>query len=220
MAIIFDLDGTLVDSTALHLTALEAAVKDVIGGRAAYKRFMRAIVRYPLNVAFGMMRKKYGPSIASYKNLMEIKRRKAEFFNNKNLKSLRTFPGVYKLPKLLNSLGIKFCIVTSISTEELKKFDAVLHIYKISKTIVNPTALRYEKPNPYTLNKAIRLMKADRKKTFYVGDSPYDALASKRAHIGFIGIHNAKELGKTGEYYSDIPPLVHEITRHPERFRD
>ncbi len=219
MAIIFDLDGTLIDSTLLHMTALKNAIKSVVGSRAVSQKFISRVVRYPLKVTFSMMRSEYGSSLISLKNEMEIKEKKAEFFNDKNLKKIKFFKGATALPKLLTDIGIKFCIVTSMSPEELNKFDKVLHLEKISNIIITPPNIHYEKPNPYTLKRAIKLLKANRKKTFYVGDSPYDGIASKRAGIGFIGVHNREELGR-GEFYNSIPKLIDEIKRNPSRFKD
>lgn len=220
MAIMFDLDGTLINSTSLHLKAMRNAVKTTLGENVISEKFIENTVRYPLRKVFEMIRTKYGKDFLPKTKENEIKRKKAAFFNQENLKKLAMFRGVNRIPKLLDGLGINFCVVTSMSDEELSKFANFMDLDKISKLIINPPGMRYEKPNPYTLNKAIRIMKANKKKTVYIGDSPYDAIASKRAGIKFIGVHNARELKKLGEFYKDIPDLLEEIKKNPSRFRD
>jgi HAD superfamily hydrolase (TIGR01549 family) len=220
MALIFDLDGTLVDSVPLHLKAMRAAMKNAFGENAIPDLFIRDTIRYPLSMVFKLAKKKYKHVDFSVEAQRKIMRDKANFFNMKNLCALKLFPGVNRMPKLLKRLDIRFCIVTSMSSNELMKFDQALKLDRISELIINPPSIRYEKPNPYTLEEAVKAMRADKKKTFYVGDSPYDAVASRRAGIGFIGIHNRKELSSKGEFYVGFPALLKEILKDPSRFRD
>ena len=93
-----------------------------------------------------------------------------------------------------------------MNDEELAKVEPYLNLYSITK-VVNSPALKYEKPDPYVINKAIELIKAKRKKTVYVGDAETDYEASVNAAVKFIGVNNPllKNLGY--KYFKDIKSL-------------
>ncbi len=220
MALIFDLDGTLIDSVPLHLRAMKSAIKSSLGKGVYSDQFIKDTIRYPLSIVFKLMEKKYKRVHLSVELKEEIMKKKAAFFNSTNIGSIKFFPKVATIPTILNKLGIKFCIVTSMSDSELVKFDEVLKFKKISKLVINPPGVDYEKPNPYTLEEAVRVLDVDKKITFYVGDSPYDAIASRRAGINFIGVYNRKELANGGEFYPNFPYLLKEIIKNPSRFSD
>ncbi len=220
MALIFDLDGTLIDSLRIHKAATNYAIKSVLDGHNIPKSFMDKAIRYPSPILLRLAAQKFHLNLNSeiYK---EIMKKKLDIVTDENIAAqVKIYPGVVELFKLLRDNGIRFCIATSMNTTELKKFTRVLKLKKISKIIINPDSHAHEKPNPYIVNKSVSILGVKKKKVFYVGDSPYDAVTSKRAHVNFIGVFNKKELGAEDEFYKDIKELALKVKKNIERFKD
>ena len=120
---------------------------------------------------------------------------------------IKFYPGALQLIKFLKIKKIAFCIATSMNDEELAKIEPYFNLNSLAK-VVNSPALKHEKPDPYVINKAIKLIKAERKKTFYVGDAETDYEASVNAEVKFIGVNNPllKNLGYM--YFKDIKSLL------------
>ncbi len=220
MALIFDLDGTLIDSLKIHETATKYAIKSVLGGYDIPESFMGQAIRYPTETLLKLAAKKFHIKITSG-TYGKIKKTKLDIITDKNIAArVKIYPGVLGLIGFLKENGIKFCIATSMNTNELRKFTRVLGLNKISKVIINPDSRSHDKPDPYIVNRSVSVLGAKKKKSFYVGDSPYDAIASKRAHVRFIGVFNRKELSGSDEFYNDISGLASAVKKDLERFRD
>ena len=218
MALIFDLDGTLLDSLQLHKKGLEYGFNIVLGKGTIPYGFLSRRIRYPAETLFELVSKKIGRNLTA----TEIKRIMAEkqrLLTYANIKKVRFYKGVCALIKLLMRNKIKFCIATAMNTKELRKFKRILKLNDLSKIIVNPDSPKHAKPDPYILNKAIRLLKVNKTKSVYIGDSPYDAVTAKRAEIGFIGVFNREELNKY-EFYSSIEALLRMVQKNLFRFED
>jgi Predicted phosphatases len=136
------------------------------------------------------------------------------------IKKIKFFNGVFQTVGLLKELGISYCIATSMNSRELSKFIPNLKLNSVSEIIINSPRLDLEKPNPFILNKSIKTCKMSKSHTYYVGDSPYDLVASRRAGVHFIGVFNKKELGKHPGFCKDILSLKDRLERNPDALRD
>ncbi|MCW1294681.1 MAG: HAD family hydrolase [Candidatus Parvarchaeota archaeon] len=205
MAIIFDLDGTLINSFNVHSELIKKAIDRVIGKRSISLTFIQNNIRFPSKKMLGIASEKYGLNLTT-KQMKDIIKLKDELFTEKYIKRIRFYPGALQLINFLKNKKINFCIATSMNDEELAKVEPYLNLYSITK-VVNSPALKYEKPDPYVINKAIELIKAKRKKTVYVGDAETDYEASVNAGVKFIGVNNPllKNLGY--KYFKDIKSL-------------
>ena len=218
MALIFDLDGTLLDSLWLHQKGLKYGFNRVLGKGTIPSSFISKRIRYPAETLFELASQKLGQKLTAVqiKHIMAEKRR---VLTDANIKKVKVYKGVYALIRFLERNKIKFCIATSMNTKELKKFKRILKLNELSKMIVNPDSPRHAKPDPYILNTAVRLLKVKKKRSTYVGDSPYDAITAKRAGTGFIGVSNRAGL-KAYEFYSSIDALLRTVQNNPGRFKD
>ena len=206
MAIIFDLDGTLINSFNIHSELIKEAIDRVTGKRSIPMEFIKNNIRFPSKKMLGIASQKYGLNLTN-KQMKDIIKLKDELFTEKYIKRIKFYPGALQLIKFLKNKKIDFCIATSMNDEELAKVEPYLNLHSLSR-VVNSPALRYEKPNPYVINKAIKLVKAERKRTVYVGDAETDYEASVNASVKFIGVNNPllKNLGY--KYFKDIKSLL------------
>jgi HAD superfamily hydrolase (TIGR01549 family) len=219
MAIIFDLDGTLLDSLPLHEWTLIKGAEKILGKHPGISSIIRENIRHPSSIIFKLLAKRLNTTIST-KTARRIIEAKRKFLTPNKIRRVRTFDHARELLEFLKKEKIKYCIATSMTSPELKRFEKELKLKKISYTIVNPDAQIHEKPNPYIINLALRRLKAKRKGSIYVGDGPFDYVAAKRAGIGFIGVYNRKELKRLGPFFDNFARLDKYIRRNLDHFRE
>lgn len=206
MAIIFDLDGTLIDSLKTHSELIKKATDKITGKDTLSMNFIENNIRFPSKKMLGLASKKYKLKLTG-KEMGEIIKLKDEMFTERYIKRIKFYPGALKLLKFIKNKKISFCIATSMNDEELSKIDPYIKIKSLAK-VVNSPALKYEKPNPYIINKAIKILKTSKKNAFYVGDAETDYKASLNAGVKFIGVNNPKLKSLGYMYFKDIESLL------------
>ncbi len=219
MGIIFDLDGTVLDSLRLHEHAVKLGFDTVLGKDKVSIDFIRKNIRYPFSVLVknlntsGVVVKtsesKKALAVADDYMTLHMVARKVKFFN-----------GARETMSFAKNIGIKVCIATSMNTTEIKRFIPALKLRSLSTIIVNSKNPKKEKPNPIILNEAIRLARMKRKTTYYIGDSPFDLLAANNAGIQFLGIFNRKELSKKAPFFANFKELKKYIKDNRQLFVD
>lgn len=206
MAIIFDLDGTLINSLKIHSELIKKATDKLIGKNSVDIRFIKKNIRFPSKKMLSIMSEKYDLNLTD-KQMEQIIKLKDKLFTEEYIKRIKFYPGATQLIKFLKNKKIDFCIATSMNNQELAKIGPTLNLHSIAK-VVNSPALKYQKPNPYIINKALKLIKAERKRTVYIGDAETDYEASVNAGVKFIGVNNPllKKLGY--KYFKDLKSIL------------
>lgn len=219
MGIIFDLDGTLIDSLSFHAETMKIAMDRVLGKDVVSYAFIRSNIRYPSSILFSNLNLISKRPISD-RDINKIMQNKERVMSKRKIKGIKIFKGVTEVIEILKRNQIKYCVATSMNSRELRKIVPALGLSKISHIIVNSPSLNYEKPNPYIINQSVKIYHMKKSRTFYIGDSPYDRIASRRAGVKFIGIFNKKELGSNSLFCKDIPDLTNRIERNMDKFRD
>lgn len=179
-AIIFDLDGTLINSLPYHFLAFKDLLLE--HGIRISDNHLKVLMGLPTEDILKELKKKYG-FIHDILDLRE--ERRFHYFKFLGLRDI-AFPGVKKLLSDLR-LNYKLAIATGSSpivfSHSTKKdfqslFDTVITISDVVKG----------KPHPEQLLLAAKKMKVKPSDCLMIGDSTYDALAAKRAKMDFVGI--------------------------------
>ncbi len=214
MAIIFDLDGTLIDSFGVHYKLIKEAMDEILGKDLVPLEVIKENIRFPSKEMLNLLNKKFSLGLTN-SQMFEIIRLKDEKFTDKYIKKIKFYPDAKNMLRFLKAKKIKFCIATSMNTEELNKVKPYLKLKYIK--IVNSEALKHEKPDPYIINKAIKILNVNKKNTFYVGDAETDYTASLNAKVKFIGVNNPDLKTRGAFYFKDIKSLFSFIK---EGYRD
>ena len=175
-AVLFDLDGTLIDS-APDLGAAADKMRTDRGlaplPLADYRPMAGAGARGMLGVAFGLK-----PEHADYDALKE------EFFANyEACMTERTyaFDGVPELIAQINGAGLKWGVVTNKAERFTLPLTRRMPLFVTARTIVSGDTTPHAKPHPAPLLEAARQLGVAPKRCLYVGDDERDIVAGRAA---------------------------------------
>lgn len=205
-AILFDLDGTLVDTLRLFPQLVAQEFLE-IPNRIQIQKYLKRLG------TFYNVRKNDTWIKHSWFNLELLRAIRADFdISWKRLfhglgrvmwqfykwdQEIHVFPGVTKTLEKLRLRGLKLGIVTNGSQYLLKKrFNPYLRFFDV---LVDSKSIGYRKPSPLPLFYAIKKLAVSVNEVIFVGDTLTDLLAAKQAGIKVI-------LVKTGVF--GLPPMV------------
>lgn len=180
-AVLFDLDGTLIDSAP----DLGAAVDKMRVERglpslplARYRPMVGAGARGMLGEAFGI-----SPDHPDFSAMRE------EFFQNYQARLLEQtlpFDGVAQLIDGLASLGLPWGVVTNKSTRFSEPLTRGMSLFSTARTVVSGDTTPYAKPHPAPLLEAAERLGIAPNDCIYVGDDERDILAGHAAGMGTV----------------------------------
>jgi N-acetyl-D-muramate 6-phosphate phosphatase len=175
-AVLFDLDGTLIDS-APDLGAAADKMRTDRGmpslPQALYRPMAGAGARGMLGVAFGIT-----PESAGFDALRE------EFYVNyetRMLDSTFIFGGVPELVEALCARGLGWGVVTNKSARFTDPLTRAIPLFASAGAIVSGDTTPFAKPHPEPLFEAARRLGVDPARCVYVGDDHRDMIAGRAA---------------------------------------
>jgi HAD superfamily hydrolase (TIGR01549 family) len=208
-ALLFDLDGTLVDSVYQHVVAWREALADV-GINLPVWRIHRRI-----GMSGGLFVNALSRELATEldpETLAMLPGLHADAYV-RQLDSVQPLPGAIELLRTLTDHGIRWAIATS-GAERYARLSLELLQLPPDTPLVTRDQVRYAKPDPDLFLSAAELIGADIADSLVVGDSVWDLLAARRAHalgIGFLsGGYGREELIYSGAFrvYEDPKDLL------------
>jgi len=205
---IFDMDGTLIDTSTLILASYSYAIAGSLS-----KQLNASDI---LSLSGRTLRDALAKSVPS--DQIELASdRYHEYFARRFARRTRTYPGVRKLLTSLRQADVMLGVFTGASRKsaqtalELSGLDLFFH------SIVTADDVNQSKPDPEGLQKAMDQLGAADDETIYVGDDPDDIVASRRAGVtgagALWGSRKREELEALNpdflfNYPSDVEALV------------
>jgi 2-phosphoglycolate phosphatase len=175
-AVLFDLDGTLVDS-AQDLGAAVDELRIDHGlpalGIGAYRSMAGAGARGMLGVAFGIT-----PDHPEFPDLREAFFRKYE---DRLTALTRPFDGVEGLVGRLQAEGLRWGVVTNKPSRFSEPLVRHMALFAHSGVLVSGDTTPHAKPHPAPLLEAARVLGVEPGACVYVGDDARDIVAGKAA---------------------------------------
>ena len=211
-ALVFDLDGTLVDSVYQHVLAWHRALLES-GIELSVWRIHRRIGMSGGLFARALLRETGRDLDAGF--LQQLQERHAAAY--KQLAGdVRPLPGTLELLARLTELGCPWSIATSGRMETAGPILERLGIPK-SVPIVTRDQVERAKPDPDLFLAALERLSVRAADAYVVGDSVWDMLAARRAGVLGVGVlsggYGADELERAGAYrvYDDPAMLMQHL---------
>ena len=180
-AVLFDLDGTLIDS-APDLGAAADKMRTDRGLTSLplehYRHMAGAGARGMIGIAFGIT-----PEHPDFEDMKE------EFFvNYENCMTERTqiFEGVVDMVASLVALRMPWGVVTNKSSRFTDPLTSSMPLFATAGTIVSGNTTPHAKPHPEPLYEAARRLAVDPSRCIYVGDDERDIVAGLAAGMGTV----------------------------------
>jgi pyrophosphatase PpaX len=187
--VLFDLDGTVIDSGAIILASMRHAAETVVGGEWTDAEQMKAVG--------GPGRDAQMVELDPHRvdELVRVYRAHNEPLHD----TLECCAGMDVALAELKERGHRLGIVTAKRRSTVELAFARVPIEHLFETVVGGDETAEHKPSPEPLLLALERLGALPGETAYVGDSPFDMEAAKAAGVAAIGvswgrIHTADKL--------------------------
>lgn len=174
--LLFDWDGTIVDSHQLGLTAFE-----------------RSFAELGIPFDYEIYRRVYSPNWYSVYEAMGLPPDKWEradelWIQHYGDQTAQVIPGVTGTIKTLHSVGYKLGVVSSGSDCRVNREVNELGLADFFDVVVCNEQMENKKPHPEGLKTAMNLLGRRADESCYIGDSPEDIEMGKRAGMLTVGI--------------------------------
>ncbi len=202
--VIFDIDGTLVDSNDAHAHAWVQALEEH-GRHVAFSRVRPLIGKG----SDKLLPELTGISVDSPEGRALVDRRRQIFLRDYVL-TLKPTRGAQRLLEWLRDERLTLGIATSAADEEVHALLRVAGATKYFDTKTSSDDVDRSKPDPDIVAAAVERMQCRAVDVVMIGDTPYDVEAALRAGVGIIGlirrlVHRGAERGAGGVRGSGRP---------------
>ena len=216
-AVIFDIDGTLIDSVDLHARAWQEA----------FAHFGHQIPFDEIRSQIGKGGDQLIPVFLNEKERKEmghdLEAFRSSLFKKKYLPQVKPFPGVRELFQTIKACGQRIALASSAKGDELQDFERIANIEDLVQVETSSADAERSKPHPDIFEAALRKLGADvpREKVIVVGDSPHDAEAARKANLRTVGVlcggFPEDVLTRAGciAIFKDPEDLLHHFDRSP-----
>lgn len=179
-AVLFDVDGTLVDSNYLHVHAWFRAFTQVAIPVEAW-RIRRSIRRDGSELVASLSG---GADDDTAQQLNDLHTQ----YYGETASMLRLLPGARDLLDRVASLGLQVVLATSAPEDELSTLRKVLDSEDLISAATSSQDVSTAKPEPDIVRIALERVGVAADHAVFIGDSVWDAEASKRAGVRSIGV--------------------------------
>jgi phosphoglycolate phosphatase-like HAD superfamily hydrolase len=181
-AVIFDVDGTLVDTVDQHAAA-----------------WQRTFAHFGYDMDFGAVRSQIGkggdqlmpvflPNDVIERRGKEIENYRLGLFKREYLPHVRGFPNVRELFERILREGKRIALASSAKGAELDAYKKAANIADLVHEETSADDAERSKPHPDIFEAALARLKLPSSEAIVVGDSPYDAEAAGKAGLETIGV--------------------------------
>jgi len=211
--VIFDIDGTLVDSNDLHAEAWQETFRH-FGKEFEYKDLRRQI---------GKGGDHYLPAFLSQAEMLlhgdEINSFRADLFRRKYIGRVRAFPKVRELFERIRQDGKRIALASSGNENDTLHFVELLAVRELADAYTSKGDVAQSKPSADVFLRALNLLHLQPDEAVAVGDTPFDVDAAKKIGLPVVALtcggFSEDELRAEGAVavYRDPADLLEHYTR-------
>jgi pyrophosphatase PpaX len=185
--VLFDLDGTLVDSAQVILGSFHHATQTVLQRRFPDEQILAQVGGTNLAHQMGLLDQEHADE------LVRVYRE----HNDPQYSQLACFDGLVDVLARLKGEGRRLGVVTAKRRPTVERVFAGAGIGRYFDVVVGSDATERHKPYPEPVLHALELLEAEPSDAAYVGDSPFDVECARAAGVfsvavGWGGIHRVE----------------------------
>lgn len=181
-ALVFDLDGTLIDSIDFIARSFVEAGK-TLGIYVDYD-LVKEYVGYPLDDL--VQRILPGLSEAALREFLRVRR---EYVERNWRLQVKPYPDVVPALERLRARGYKLAVASSSRAERIAEFLDYFGLSKYFEVMIGAGNGVKGKPHPDVILLALKAMGVPRDMAYYVGDREVDCVAAREAGVRFIYVN-------------------------------
>lgn len=215
-AVIFDVDGTLIDSVDIHAQAWVDA----------FKEFGHDLNFDAIRGQIGKGGDQLMPVFLSKKELEvsgeELNKRRGEILKERYLSKIKSFADVRALFQRIKADGTRIALASSAKADELETYKKIANIEGLTDIETSSDDAEKSKPEPDIFEAAMsKLGDVEPDEVIVIGDTPYDAEAAAKAGLRTIGVlcggFSEESLRETGciAIYEGPTDLLAQYDRSP-----
>lgn len=171
--ILFDFDGTLIDSNDIIVSALNETARQFTGDSLSHEA-LQAILGKPLAIQMQAIDPTQWEAMDAYYRQYYRAHRDAQ---------TKTFEGVEQMLKTLHEAGCKMGIVSNKGASGIQHGLAKFKLDSYFDTVVSSDDVTHKKPHTECVDKALSEMGGNAADTLLIGDSIHDIECGKNAGI-------------------------------------
>lgn len=179
-AVLFDVDGTLVDSNDAHA---DAWVK-------AFRAFSINVDPVAVRKSIGMGGDQLMPAVSGIEEESRlgtrIAARRGEIFRDDFLPNLRPFPDAGRLVAALGERGLRVVAASSAKEDELAALLKIAEADGLMDGATSSDDAEQSKPAPDIVHAALQKARVEPTQAVMIGDTPYDIAAARSAGVRVI----------------------------------
>lgn len=205
--VIFDVDGTLVDTNWMHAESWSKT----------FKKFDLDISKKTILPLIGTGGEKITKEFFSPRQAEKFSEAAIKM-HSENIASIaakaKVFPKVKELFQELKKRGKKIVLATSARQIIVETHIKNMDVGDLINAVVSSSEVKHTKPDPDIFEKALAKAGAAASDSVVVGDTIWDIIAANRAHIPTVAVltggNSEKDLRKAGarEVYQDVAQLL------------
>ena len=197
--ILFDLDGTLVD-TAPDLMDAHNHVMKKFGHKEKKLSDIKSLAG---KGAWVMMQRSFRQEIKDEKIKKEMTKEFIDFYSKNIDRGSKPINGVMEFLQWAKDKNISMAVCTNkqerLAVDLLKK----LKMYEYFEYVAGSDTFPFNKPDPRHLTDVVEIIQGDLKKTIMVGDSEVDGMSAENAKIPFVLVKDGYTEKSTKEIKHD-----------------
>lgn len=191
--VIFDLDGTLLDSRECSIKATKAAFTEM-GLKVPSEVVIEHYMGIPIEESFFKM----SEQPLDQETATELIRVFRTYYQTYEESTLNVFPEIPHVLEILMKRKVPCFVVSSKKTAVVKRNLAAQNLVAFFEEIIGSDAVSHYKPHPEGITKVVTQYQFDPTRTIMVGDAIFDIQMGKAAGVKTIavtwGSHDAKKL--------------------------
>jgi len=174
-AVLLDVDGTLVDSNVAHAHAWVEAFAER-GVEIDAERVLRLIGMGGDRVI----------ELVTGRHDKRLADRRSKLFRERWLRHVKPLLGARELLLQLRREGYQYVLASAAQADELEAVLAQTGLADLCELRTSSSEVAASKPDPASIEAALRWVDVDRSRVVMLGDTPYDLQATRAASVDLI----------------------------------